>query len=267
MNAPIRYFGGKGTMYKTILANFPKERDYTCYVEPFSGTYTVGLHAEYIPPVEVFNDLERNVYTLYKVLRDEKEFERFHKMVQLTPFAEDCMEESRERLLRDDLTDVERAYHFFTANRLRHNGIGGFSVNLVIRRHSSKSVSDYLSAIERLEDLHDRLKHVLVYNRDALEIMDKYDAKECLLYCDPPYEWSTRGSTRYKVDNDSEWHRRFVSKCISSKSRILVSGYDCAEYAPLTEAGFRKVSFEVTTIDGNLKPTKRTECLWRNYDI
>ena len=64
MNAPIKYFGGKGGMFNEIIKHFP-EPTYKIYVEPFSGTYTVGLHMSYIPEIEVFNDLEKNVYTLY----------------------------------------------------------------------------------------------------------------------------------------------------------------------------------------------------------
>ena len=264
INAPIKYFGGKGGMFNEIIKNFP-EPTYKIYAEPFSGTYTVGLHMPYIPEIEVFNDLEKNVYTLYKVIRDEELFEKFKMKVSLTPYSEDMRYEAKEMLKKQELDEIDRAYYFFVQNRFSHNGIGGFSVNLVTRRKMSKSVSDYLSAIDRLPELHQRLQHVLVYNRDGLELMDKFNQDNCFLYCDPPYVWSTRGATRYIVDNDSEWHKKFVEKCIASNAKILVSGYDCEEYIPLEEHGFNKVSFDVNTIDGTLKPKVKTECLWKNY--
>lgn len=265
MNAPIKYFGGKGGMFNKILEHFPEKDSYKIYVEPFSGTYTVGLHMEYIPPIEVFNDLEKNVYTLYKVVKDEHMFNLFKNMVELTPYSEDIRYDAKDKLDSDTLTDVERAYYFFIFNRFSHNGIGGFSVNLVVRRHSSKSVSDYLSAIERLGDLHERLKHVIIYNRDGLELIEKFSEENCFLYCDPPYVWSTRGATRYIVDNDSDWHKNFAEKCLESKAKILISGYDCDEYKILEENGFEKILFNVNTIDGNLKPKVKTEALWKNY--
>ena len=49
-------------MYKKILEHFPKDNEYTTYVEPFGGSYTVGLHMPYIPPIEIWNDLEKNVF-------------------------------------------------------------------------------------------------------------------------------------------------------------------------------------------------------------
>lgn len=254
-------------MFNNILKEFPSDKNYKIYIEPFSGTYTVGLHMEYIPPIEIFNDLEKNVYTLYKVLRDENHFRDLTKMVELTPYSEDMRYYAKEKLSDISISDVERAYCFFILNRFSHNGIGGFSVNLVVRRESSKSVSDYLSAIERMNDLHERLKHVVIYNRDGLELIEKFSQENCFLYCDPPYVWSTRGATRYKVDNDSEWHKTFVDKCIESKAKILISGYVCDEYKKLEDNGFKKILFDVNTIDGNLKPKTKTEALWKNYDL
>ncbi len=63
---------------------------------------------------------------------------------------------------------VERAFSFFYVNRTSHNGVGGFSKNTYIRRGMSKSVSDFLSAIDRLPELHDRLSKVIVTNKDDL---------------------------------------------------------------------------------------------------
>ena len=266
MNAPIKYFGGKGGMFNKIIEQFPKP-DYKIYVEPFSGTYTVGLHMPFIPEIEVFNDLERNVYTLYKVLKDGKLFEKFHKKVQLTPYSEDMRYEAKEALDDPELSEVDRAYYFFVKNRFSHNGIGGFSVNLVTRRKMSKSVSDYLSCVDRLPEFHERLQRIVMYNRDGLELIDKFNEPNCFLYCDPPYVWSTRGATRYIVDNDSEWHREFVRRCVASKARILISGYDCEEYLPLLDNGFEKVAFDVSTVDGALRKKTKTECLWRNYAV
>lgn len=253
-------------MFKRIICQFP-EPDYSIYVEPFSGTYTVGLHMPYIPEIEIFNDLERNVYTLYKVIRDKELFDEFNRLVNLTPYSEDMRLDAKESLKRSDLKDIERAYYFFISNRFSHNGIGGFSVNLVKRRNMSKSVSDYLSSVDRLPEFHERLQRIIMYNRDGLELIDKFKGPECFLYCDPPYVWSTRGSTRYSIDNDSDWHRRFIEKCIDSKAKILISGYDCDEYSNLTENGFTKIEFDVNTVDGNLKSKIKTECLWRNYRI
>ena len=143
--------------------------------------------------------------------------------------------------------------------------MGGFSVNTHIRRSMSKAISDYLSSIDRLPELHDRLSKVIISNTDGVSLINKYNNPNTLIYCDPPYEQSTRTDARYKVDMDREGHVSFLDAVIESKSKILISGYDCELYDRLTENGFTKIKFEVKTMDGNFNKKTKTETLWRNY--
>ena len=57
----------------------------------------------------------------------------------------------------------------------------------------------------------------------------------------------------YDVDMDREGHLIFLNSVINNKSKILISGYDCELYDFLTESGFNKHNFEVSTISGNFK--------------
>jgi len=162
---------------------------------------------------------------------------------------------------------VERAFSFFYVNRTSHNGVGGFSKNTYIRRGMSKSVSDFLSAIDRLPELHDRLSKIIVTNMDGMKLIRKFNRENVFMYCDPPYEQSTRTSTRYNVDMDRSAHVDFLEAVIESKAKILISGYHCDLYDQLMDNGFQRVSFEVKTIDGNFKPKTKTEFLYYNYDV
>jgi DNA adenine methylase len=264
MNAPIRYFGSKGGFYNKIIEHFPKET-YTTYVEPFGGTYIVGLKKP-LCNVEIYNDLEKNVYSLYKVISDTELFKEFKDKCDLVFYSDDIRKEFKEEL-KNELSLVDRAFYFFYTNRTSHNGMGGFSVNTHIRRTMSKAISDYLSSIDRLPELHDRLSKVIISNTDGVSLIKKYDNPNTLIYCDPPYEQSTRTDARYKVDMDREGHVSFLNSVIESKSKILISGYDCELYDRLTENGFTKIKFEVKTMDGNFNKKTKTETLWRNYSL
>jgi len=139
-------------------------------------------------------------------------------------------------------------------------------MNSSIRRKMSKAVSDYLSCVDRLPELHQRLSKVMITNMDGVKLIEKYkNDPSCLIYADPPYEQSTRTNARYKVDMDNDGHKTFLDTVISSKSKILISGYDCDMYNILTEKGFQKIQFEVKTIDGNFKKKTKLETLWKNY--
>lgn len=80
----------------------------------------------YVPSITIMNDLNKNVYSLYKVIQDEELFNQFKNRLDLTPYSEDLRYEAIDELKRDDLSMVERAYWFFVRNRLSRNGIGDF---------------------------------------------------------------------------------------------------------------------------------------------
>jgi DNA adenine methylase len=60
------YYGGKYYMVNEILSLMPM---HNCYVEVFGGSGKVLLNKP-VSKVEVFNDVDNNIYNLFKVLRD-----------------------------------------------------------------------------------------------------------------------------------------------------------------------------------------------------
>ena len=125
-----------------------------------------------------------------------------------------------------------------------------------------------LSTVDGMYDLHQRLSRLTVLNRDGIELMKQYDRKNTFMYCDPPYDQTTRGSARYTVDMDNDLQKKFVDTCVNIKNaKILISGYDCENYSLLEKNGFEKIEFKVNTVDGKGVPKTKTEILWKNYDF
>jgi len=260
----IGYFGGKGGKLTTEIKNFiPK--DYHIYVEPYGGSATI-LFAQQAP-VEIYNDIFQNVYSLFKVMSDKHLFEQFKEKLDITPYSQQLNKEFKENLKRKDISLLDRAYYYFYTNRTSVNSVGGFSANLVVRRNISKSTSDYLSAIDGLEHYHKRLSNVVVLNKDAIEVIKKYDGESTFMYLDPPYVHSTRTNARYDCDMTDEQHIELLNTLIGCKSKILLSGYDNDMYNILTDNGWNKYSYEINTTDGKNRPKTKTEVLWFNYDI
>lgn len=260
VNPPIKYFGGKGTMFKKIIEHFPD--GYEVYVEPFGGSYSVGLKKPDCP-IEIYNDLEKNVYSLYKVIADEEMYGRFKFKADLHPYSEDLRKEYRLKL-DEDLTIEDRAFYFFYVNRTSHNGIGGLSTNGVVRRNMAKHVSDYLSVVDRLEELHHKLSRLTILNRDGIDVIKKYDFENVFMYCDPPYHHDTRTETRYQQDMDNETQIRFLETVNESKAKILISGYKNDVYDEYLK-DWTEVSFDVNIMTGSYKKKTKTEVLWKNY--
>lgn len=266
MISVIRYFGGKGTMLKSILEKFPTEGTYNTYIEPYGGSGVVLLNKPQVP-VEIYNDLNLNVTNFFDVLADREKFAVFRDRLQLLPYSEVYRACFKHKLKTNSFdSDVDRAVAFFYINRTSVNAVGGFSINTVVRRKLSKSVSDYLSVVDRLEEVHQRLSNVLISQKDALELLDTYDRDGVFFYLDPPYEHSTRGTARYEIDADLDHHKKLVERLLNLKlAKVLLSGYDTPVYKPLEDSGWEKTNFNVNTVSGNGSPKTKTECLWRNY--
>jgi len=258
MNAPIEYFGGKNGMSKHIIEQFPDKETYNMYIEPFGGSYAVGLHMTYIPSIEIYNDLENNVYSLYKVLQDKDLFKEFQFLCELSPYDDALRCEFKEKLKTDTLSILERAYMFFYVSRTSFNGTGGFSISTLVRKKMSKSIRNYLSVIERLDDLHERLSNVMVCNMDGIELIKRHrDNEKALIYSDPPYVQCTRTSgQKYNIEMNDDLHDKFIDVCIGAKCKMLISGYDNEKYDILLDNGYTKVNFE---------HRNRVETLWKNY--
>lgn len=262
MNSPITYFGGKGGMFKEIISEFPDRSLYNIYIEPFGGSFSVAFHRPYPVPVEIYNDLEKNVYSFFKVLSDRELFRQMKDLLDLSYYDETLRAEYIRDLREKDLSLVERAYRFFYVNRTSFNGVGGYSVTVnLIRRGLSKDISAFLASIDNLPEFHQRLSRVTMMNEDALNVMRKFDSPKTFMYLDPPYVQETRGDTRYKVDMEDEGHRKLIEFCMTAKSKIMISGYDSSLYDVLLENGFHKKSFEFFCTD-----KVRTETLWMNYE-
>jgi len=260
----IRYFGGKGGKLVTEIKNFIPE-GYKTFVEPYGGSGRVLLSQQ--APIEIYNDLYEDVYSLFKVLFDEEMFKRLKFRLDLTPYSEKLYKEYKVNLKRDDLSLLDRAYYYFYVNRTSVNGIGGFSVNTYIRRNISKATSDYLSAIDGLEYYNQRISNVIITNRDAVQIINKYDAEDTFLYLDPPYVHSTRTGARYECDMKDEQHIELLDTILNCKSRVLLSGYDNEMYDVLTDNGWNKYHFVVNTMGGDHKKKTKIETLWYNYEL
>ena len=131
-NKPVLlcYFGGKYHLAPKLIPLFPEHH---CYVEVFGGAAHILLQKPR-SPVEVYNDIDSNIHTLFKVLRNEKAFEKFYEMCQLTPYSREQVIACRRLLFSDEpLSEVEQAWCFYVAMR---QGFGG-----IIKKKNDKAWS------------------------------------------------------------------------------------------------------------------------------
>lgn len=258
MRSIIKYYGGKHYIAKYLLEIIPK---HNLYIEPFFGGGNMFFSK---PPskMEIINDLSDNIFSLYKVIADENKYKQLQHRLELTPYHAKFRDDYKQKL-NEKLTIEDRAFYYLYVNRTSFNGVGGFSCTKLVRNNMIRSVSDYLSLIPHLEEIHNRLRNAVVENKDALEIIQKYDDNDVFFYLDPPYVQSTRRSNqKYMIEMSDEDHERMINLILKSKAKIMLSGYDNEIYNNLVENGWNRLELESPN-----SCSDATEYVWINYDI
>ena len=87
MKPPIKYFGGKSNMISKILPHFPPDSHYNIYLEPYGGSASVLLSRPLTGHVEIFNDINENIYSLFKCLIDPDLFSEFKNKCDLSLYS------------------------------------------------------------------------------------------------------------------------------------------------------------------------------------
>jgi len=186
-------------------------------------------------------------------------------LCDLTHHSRQLNDEYKRRLREDNISIVDRAFMFFYVTRTSFNGLGGYSCALDIRRNMSKGVSDYLSAVDRLYEYHQRLSRVQIEKIDGVELLKKHNKNNVFCYLDPPYALETRTDARYKCDFTNDQQKELVDFLLETNQKILLSGYRCEEYKRLENAGWFVDDFEVKVTKKG-KGDIKIESLWRNYE-
>lgn len=260
------WYGGKYSHLDWLLPLLPKCHH---YCEPFSGSGAVLINR---PPtaVETYNDIDGEVVTFFRVLRDHHE--ELIRSIALTPFSR---EEYNLAINgeTEDISDIERARRFYIKARQTRTGLAqtaslGRWANCkdTSRAGMSGVVSRWLGGVDALDDIAQRLIRVQIENRPAVDVIRLYDGPQTLFYCDPPYLHATRGDTKaYGFEMDEDQHREFALAVDDCLGMVAVSGYD----HPLMDELFNKEKwFKTLGPEKTIHSTKgtRTEVLWTNYN-
>lgn len=252
-----RYFGGKWKLAPWVIEHFP---NHTMYVEPFGGAASVLLRKQRVPN-EVYNDLDKNVVNIFRVLQDRKTAEEFRRICHLTPFSRVDFEQSYESSsdpVVQAVRFVVRSFFGFGSKACKsHASASGFRSR---RRGDNSPAVDWANYPWFIPAIVERLRGVAVENKPADDILDRYDSHDALFYVDPPYVHSTRNvqsGGNYVHEMTNEQHQLLAARLRTRKGMVVLSGYDCDLYRDLY-SDWKMVQREHRAEQARL----RTECLW-----
>lgn len=263
MKPPMTYFGGKTILGPAIATLLPPHKH---YVEPYAGGLSVLL-AKPISTMETVNDLDRAIYTFWRVLRERPD--EFIRACAMTPHSRVEYDASVPLDADDDLELARQTWVKLSQSRtgrLKRTGWRHF----IAPAGSSAGMPGYLAGyVDRMAPVVERMQHVSLECRPALDIIDRYGAAdEVLLYLDPPYVGSTRGydaAYRHEMRDDDQ-HRDLAAAVRRARASVVLSGYASDLYDLELFPDWHRLEMRSGTGQGNTW-ANRTEVLWSNRPL
>jgi DNA adenine methylase len=252
----LRYFGGKWLLAPWIISHFPPHR---VYVEPFGGGASV-LMRKPRAHAEIYNDLNSEIVNVFRVMRDPTLSALLTAQLKNTPWARAEFELSYEPSsdpVEQARRTICRAFMGHGATGACRDGKTGFRAKC----YEGNGTQSYTFGgyADHIEAFRERLRGVIIENKDAFTLWEQHDSKETLWFVDPPYVHDTRNYKHgYKYELLDEDHVRLAGVLGSLKGMVVLCGYPNRLYETL---GWDTVSIEAKT-DSN---AMRTEVLWLNH--
>ena len=121
----ITYPGGKFYLASKIIELFPQHK---CYVEVFGGGAHV-LFQKNQSAIEVYNDIDKNLYALFKIMSNPKLYKEFVRKISKLIIMRDIFNEFKIKI-ENDLSLIDRAVIFYYLSRnSMFGGQSSFGVN------------------------------------------------------------------------------------------------------------------------------------------
>jgi DNA adenine methylase len=248
---PVPYFGSKAKLGPKIAALLP---EHTSYVEPYAGSLAV-LFAKEPEPIEVVNDLNRDLTTFWRVLRDRPDEMLWR--AETTPHSRIEFQSAG----RGELDELEVAWSVWVRLTQGRSGLThgtGWRTNYT-PGSASMTLPAYMSRYRsRLWEAIPRLQNVTIENLDALEVIRRYGVPGAVIYADPPYIQATRVASRnrYEVEVQEEHHAALITALEESPASVVLSGYEHPMY-DLSLPEWERVEHSVLS-----QRAQRTEVIW-----
>jgi DNA adenine methylase len=217
---------------------------------------------------EVYNDRWDVVVNVFRVLRDPLKAKELERMIRLTPYSRTEFQSSYAES-SEPCGDIEaarrtilRSFAGFGSASTNGDYATGFRANS--NRSGTTPAHDWMHYPDSIKEYVERLRGVVIENREALDVIRQHDHADTLFYIDPPYPHDTRnmarGNAAYAIDMTDAEHRFLGQTLRSATGMILVSGYPCELYDQEIYFDWKRIERHALA-DG---ARKRIEVVWMN---
>ena len=173
--------------------------------------------------------MDGNVVNLFEWIK--KDPEQLAHEIYYTPYARQTYEDAFSAVPEDGL---EKAVNFYIRLNMGHgfrtNGEKVGWKNDVQGREKAYAAQDWVHLPEKIIQTAERLRGVQIENKPALDVIQRFNYKNVLIYCDPPYMLETRHGKQYRHEMDDADHEKLLGALLGHKGPVLISGYDTELY-------------------------------------
>ncbi|GHU35004.1 restriction endonuclease subunit M [Spirochaetia bacterium] len=215
MKTPISYWGGKQCLASIIINLIPEHR---IYCEPFAGGAAI-LFAKRPSPVEIINDLNKEIFNFYEVV--QQDFSALQNKIYVTLHSRKTHHQAWVVYKNPDLFNrVKRAWAIWV---LANQSFG----SMLSSSWGSDGGGKKIKAINNKRqyfnnDFFIRIKNIGIENMDASQLIKKHDALDCFFYLDPPYVGADQGH----YAEYTQKHFDDLLECLAGiKGKFLLSSY------------------------------------------
>lgn len=217
MDSFISWIGGKKSLRKVILEQFPEPGTLDRYIEVFGGAAWLLFSRESHAKMEVYNDINGDLVNLFQIVKYHPEAlqKELDWILMSREMFFDAVRDGR------GITDIQRAARFWVAIK------ESFGTDC---RSFVGHGRDMDKAVGFLREASARLNKVVIEHLDFERLIRTYDRPRALFYLDPPYY----EAEKYYPDRfQPEDHARLRGALGDIKGRFILSYNDHPEIRAL----------------------------------
>ena len=279
---PFTLMGSKLSKLNWLLPHLRVPAD--IFVDCYGGSGVVGLNRALRPKLQIYNDLDWELYNFFNQMRENPE--ELMWMIRNTAYSKNEFDIGKGKnpparfrtsnnwgQLNVDLTPLEAARRFYIVCTMSYSGTRGAFGYSGARVGSARSAAlTQINKVSELPRIIQKLRTFEIHNRPANQLIKMFKGnKEALIYLDPPYIPESWGAqwTRYKDNMSAEDHEEMLDLCLDADARIAISGYPSELYQeklqlPHWRMESKDVKVLMDVAHGNINT--RSETLWLNYN-
>lgn len=255
MRQLIKYPGSKWGLADWITGFFPEHHS---YLEPCFGSGAV-LFNKTPSRIETVNDLDGEVTNLFECVKSDPK--QLARLIEMTPYSREAFEKAHEA---GSGNQFEKAAKFIARCDMGHgfrtNGEkAGFKMDIQ-GRENAYAVRHWNMLPDLILECAARLKRVQIENRPAINVIERFNFANVLIYADPPYLLSARHGKQYREEMTDKDHEKLLDALLAHKGPVILSGYESDLYDDALRGWHKERRRSRNQIHRETKET-----LWMNF--